>query len=85
MEAAKTQLEDARARKVVADQAVKAAKDSLELAQQARDDAVNALQKADFNLANAEKALDAALKKVAGIREKFNAAKNELSSAQWDW
>jgi hypothetical protein len=43
------------------------------------------LRQADFNLANAEKALDAALRKVAAIREKFNAAKNELSAAQWDW
>ena len=85
LEAANTQLEDARARKILADQAVKAARDALEIAQQARDDAVNALQKADFNLANAEKALDAALKKVAAIRERFNAAKNELSTAQWDW
>jgi hypothetical protein len=33
------------------------------------------LQKADFNLANTEKALDAALKKVAAIREKYNIAK----------
>jgi hypothetical protein len=85
LEAARTQLEDAKARKLVADQAVKAAKDALEIAQQARDDADNALKQADFNLKNAEQALDAALRKVAGIREKFNIAKNELSASQWDW
>jgi chromosome segregation ATPase len=85
LEAAKTQLEDARARKAQADQVVKAAQDALEIATQARDDADSALKQADFNLANAEKVLDAALRKVAAIREKFNAAKNELSAAQWDW
>ena len=44
MEAARTQLEDARARKLLADQAVKAAQDALELAQQARDEADNDLK-----------------------------------------
>lgn|GEM_PF-6328752 len=85
MEAAKTQLEDAKARKALADQAVKAAQDSLELAIQSRDDADNALKQADFNLDRAEKALNAAIKKVAAIREKYNIAKDELSAAQWDW
>lgn len=85
MEAAKTQLEDAKARKALADQAVKAAQDSLELAVQSRDDADNALKQADFNLDRAEKALNAAIKKVAAIREKYNIAKDELSAAQWDW
>ena len=85
MESARAQLEDAKARKLVADQTVKAARDALEIANQARDDAENALKKADFNLQNAEKALDASLRKVAGIREKFNVAKTELASAQWDW
>ncbi len=33
------------------------------------------MQKADFNLANTEKVLDAALKKVSTIREKYNTAK----------
>ena len=33
----------------------------------------------------AEKALNAAIKKVAGIREKFNIARDELSAAQWEW
>lgn len=85
MEAAKTQLEDAKARKALADQAVKAAQDSLELAIQSRDDADNALKQTDFNLDRAEKALNAAIKKVAAIREKYNIAKDELSAAQWDW
>jgi len=85
LEAAKTQLEDAKARKALADQAVKAAQDSLELAIQSRDDADNALKQADFNLDRAEKALNAAIKKVAAIREKYNIAKDELSAAQWDW
>ena len=85
LEAAKTQLEDAKARKARADQAVKAAQDTLELATQVRDNADNDLKKADFALTEAEKALDVALKKVAFIREKFNIAKDELSSAQWDW
>ena len=85
MEAAKTQLEDAKARKAFADQAVKAAQDSLELAIQSRDDADNALKQADFNLDRAEKALNTAIKKVAAIREKYNVAKDELSAAQWDW
>ena len=85
LEAAKTQLEDARARKARADQVVKAAQDTLELATQVRDNADNDLKKADFALSEAEKALNAALKKVAFIREKFNIAKDELSAAQWDW
>lgn len=85
MEAAKTQLEDAKTRKLQADQAVKAAQDALELATQARDNADNDLKKADFALTQAEKALDAALKKLAFIREKYNIAKDEFSAAQWEW
>ncbi len=85
LEAAKTQLEDAKARKAQADQAVKAAQDALELATQVRDNADNDLKQADFALAQAEKTLDASLKKLAVIREKYNIAKEELSSAQWNW
>lgn len=43
------------------------------------------MKQADFNLAQAEKALDAALRKVAAIRENFNVAKDDLSAAQWEW
>ena len=53
MEAAKTQLEDAKARKAQADQVVKAAQDALELAIQVRDNADNDLKKADFALTEA--------------------------------
>lgn len=76
MEAARTQLEDAKNRKALADQAVKAAQDSLELAVQSRDDADNALKQADFTLDRAEKTLKAAIIKVAVIREKYNVAKD---------
>lgn len=53
------------------------------MAQQTRDDAENDLKKADFDLQNAENLLDAALKKVAQIREKYTLALNEYSLAKW--
>lgn len=50
-----------------------------------RDDADADLNKADFNLAQAEAILDAALLKVAAIREKFIIAEKDLKQAQWEW
>ncbi len=43
------------------------------------------MKQADFSLDKAEKALDAALKKIAAIRVKYNIANDELSAAEWDW
>lgn len=85
MENARSQLEDARARKELADQAVKSAQDALEIAQQARDDAEADLAKADFDLEAAEKALDEALVRVAEVRAKAIAAQKALAAAQWEW
>ena len=72
LEDARNQLEDARRRKSLADLAVQSAKDTLDLAIQARDDAKNELAKADDILAKAENIVNAALAKVADLREKYN-------------